>query len=390
MTSRAYGGDGTGDPGATRISASNSSTTLLAAGATFTGTAEDVTAFNSVMIAVKTDQDGTYTVQFSNDGTNWDSTLTRYFRLGQIDPPHRFTVTRQYCRVTFTNTSASPQTYLRLQTTFGTKSDLNAPIDTILAKDFDSISVRPTSFETEVALGRRQGSVQWTKFGYNTDVDTASAEIIAEFGGTFNPMTTARTLSFVSTSSSDTLAGTGARQLVVYGVDQNRDAQTVVVDMNGTTPVVTTSQWLGVNRVAIYTSGSASSNVGKITATATTDLTIQATMPTGEGTSQQALYFTPRNTQALVRQLFLAAERLSGSSPKVIFRGWVYSAVTNARYLILRDVMDTAAENHLKYNFDLPLIIGERSALWFTAETTANDTQVAAKFSLLQFDDVDA
>ena len=209
MTSRAYGGDGTGDPGATRISASNSSTTLLAAGATFTGTAEDVTAFNSVMIAVKTDQDGTYTVQFSNDGTNWDSTLTRYFRLGQIDPPHRFTVTRQYCRVTFTNTSASPQTYLRLQTTFGTKSDLNAPIDSTLSKDFDSISVRPTSFETEVALGRRQGSVQWTKFGYNTDVDTASAEIIAEFGGTFNPMTTARTLSFVSTSSSDTLAGTG-------------------------------------------------------------------------------------------------------------------------------------------------------------------------------------
>ena len=52
--------------------------------------------------------------------------------------------------------------------------------------------------------------------------------------------------------------------------------------------------------------------------------------------------------------------------------------------------MDTAAENHLQYNFDLPLIIGERSALWFTAETTANDTQVAAKFSLLQFDDVDA
>ena len=155
------------------ISTINSTDTLLNAGATFTGTGEDVSRFSSVIVAVKTDQDGTYTVEFSNDNTNWDSVLTRYYRTGQIEAPHRFTITRKYCRVTFENTSASNQTYLRLQTVYGEKNDLNAPTDSNLAQDFDAIVVRPTKYEYETALGRRQGSTTWNMFGYNTDVDIA-------------------------------------------------------------------------------------------------------------------------------------------------------------------------------------------------------------------------
>lgn len=143
-------------PNKNRISAVNSSATLLNAGATFTGTGEDVTQYDSVVVAVKTDQDGTLTVQFSNDNTNWDSVLTKYYRTTQVEPPHRFTITRRYCRVTFQNTSASNQTYLRLQTTFGNKTELNAPLDSVISQDYDSISVRPSDYHYEVALGRRQ------------------------------------------------------------------------------------------------------------------------------------------------------------------------------------------------------------------------------------------
>lgn len=59
----------------TETSSGNSTTTSLANGATFTGTAEQTT-HPDVMVSVKTDQNATYYLEFSNDGTNWDTSLT--------------------------------------------------------------------------------------------------------------------------------------------------------------------------------------------------------------------------------------------------------------------------------------------------------------------------
>ena len=57
------------------ISTINSSTTLLTAGSTFTGVGE-LNGLSDVMINIKTDQNGTFYIEFSVDGTNWDSSLT--------------------------------------------------------------------------------------------------------------------------------------------------------------------------------------------------------------------------------------------------------------------------------------------------------------------------
>jgi hypothetical protein len=376
--------------GANVISTVNSTATLLTAASVFTGTAEDASLYDSVVIAVKTDQNGTFTAQFSNDGTNWDSTLTRYYRTNQIEAPHRFTITRKYVRVTFTNTSASDQTYLRLQTVFGSKSSLNAPADSTLAQDFDAIVVRPTDFNTEVALGRRQGSTLWNKFGYNADVDTGT-EVVASWGGTFTPMTTARTLSIVSTDATDDDGNTGANSLVVYGIDASRQAQTVVVTMNGTTPVVTTETWLGVNRIAIYISGTGKVNAGTITATATTDLTIQGQIPAGEGTTQQCIFFTQVNHQALIEWITVTTLKQSGgTAPVVTVKAWVYSAISNSKYEVARISIDTSISNFVEMSPPLPFPVGESSGFWLEATTDRDNTIVNARFSLVEARDVDA
>ena len=180
-----------------KVSQINSSTTALNDAEVFTGEWEDWSGYPSVSVAVKTDQDGTFAIQFSPDGTNQDSTLTRYYRTSQIEAPHRFTVTRKYGRVVFTNDSGSNQTLFRLQTILGGQTELNTPCDSTLAQDFDATVVRPTDYNTEVALGRRQGATLWNKFGYNPDVDVGT-EVVASWGGTFAPLTTATTISIVS------------------------------------------------------------------------------------------------------------------------------------------------------------------------------------------------
>jgi len=374
-----------------RILSGNSSTTAITAAGTFVGSWTDVTDYDSIVIAAKTDQDGYMEVQFSPDGTNEDSSLKRYYRTAQIEVPHRFTITRQYTRVKFVNTSASNQTYLRLQTTIGDKTDLNAPCDSTLAQDFDATVVRPTSYNTEVALGRRQGHVLWNKFGYNEDVDIGT-EVVASWGGTFTPITTASVLSIVSTDAADdgAPAGTGCNSVVIYGLDANRDEVTEVVTLNGTTPVVTTSTWLGVNRVAMFLCGTGKVNAGVITVTETAGGSTMAQMPIGGGVTQQCIFYVPRNHNFIMEWLYANSLRQSGADPKVTIKIWVYSTANNGNQEVFRGSMDTSVSTEIDINPQLPFPVTESSVVWMEATTDKNDTIISGRFSGILVRDADA
>ena len=366
------------------ISEGNSSTSTIANGANFTGTWEDVSQYDSLTIAISTDQSGYFEIQFSPDGSNVDSTLTRYYKNGRINAPQRFTITRAYFRIAFYNDSGSAQTYFRMQTIYGDHADLNIPVDSTMSQNYDAISVRPTDFTTEVALGRRQGMSTWSKFGYNDDIDTGTQEVIASFGGAFDQeIGSGETMDIVSTSANDTnSSGTGVRQVVIFGVDENWDEQTEVLALNGTSAVTTTGSWLGINRMTIFTSGSADSNVGTITATATTSSNTMAEMPAGQGTTQQCIFYVPDGHRFLATWVYLDAIKSSGGgSPEVTFYGYVYSDVVNSRFEIYRDTIDTSIGDHVNLAPAEPFLVGERSILWFEAGTSANNTSVRGRFS---------
>jgi hypothetical protein len=362
------------------ISTDNSSTTLLTNTSVFTGTWEDVGSYSDAIISIATDQNGTYSIQFSPDGTNLDSTLTRYFRTSQIEAPHRFTITRRYMRVVFTNDSGSDQTYFRLQTSIGTKTPLNAPCDSVLSQDFDALPTRPTDYNTEVALNRRQGHSLWNKFGYNNDIDTGT-EVVASWGGTFTPLTTATTLNIVSTSTNDTSGGTGVNSIVVYGIDANRNEVTESFTMNGTTAVVSTSTWLGINRVAMFLCGSGQVNAGEINVTATTGGSTMAQMPAGGGVTQQCVFHVPQGYDFVMEWLWANAVKPSGFNPLVTVKVWVYSAISNGKQEVYKRSLDTAVITNLNENPRLPFPVTEQTVVWMEATTDKNDTILEGRFS---------
>ena len=368
------------------ISTDNASSTLITDTNNYTGTWEQVGAYSDVVVAIKTDQNGYFEVQFSPDGTNVDSTLTRYYRTTQIEVPHRFTITRDYFRVIFYNNSGSDQTYFRLQASVGSKSELNAPADSTLAQDFDATVSRPTDFRYEVALGLRQGYTTWNKWGYNADIDSAAAETLWSVGGLFTQLTTARTLSVVSTSTDDdgSPVGTGAQTVVITGVDANWDEQVVIVTMDGTTPVVTTETWLGVNRISVYASGSTNNNVGVITATATTDLTVQAEIPAGAGSTQNGFFFVPAGHTALIDWMYLVmTKNAGGTQPILTTKMWVTSDVSGSKYEVFRDYINGDTENHTELRPSQPFVVGEKSLCEFQGTTDQNNTEVSMRFSLI-------
>ena len=373
------------------ISSANSSETIVPDGEAFTGEWEDVSNHSSVVVAVKTDQNGYFSVQFSPDGVNQDSTLTRYYRTNQIEVPHRFTITRKYCRVVFTNDSGSAQTYMRLQVMFGSFPELNAPTDSTLAQDFDATVVRPTDYHTEVALNRRQGHQLWNKFGYNGDVDIGT-EVVASWGGSFTPLTTATTLTIVSTSTADDgdPAGTGCNSIYIYGIDANRDEQFELVTLNGTTNVVTTTTWLGINRVAMFLCGSGQVNAGTINITATTGGSQMAQMPAGEGVTQQCIFHVPRAHQFMTNWMRINSLKQSGANPIITVKFWVYSALSNGKQEVYRMSLDTSVTNDVSEAPQSPFPITEQTVCWLEATTDKADTIVNARFSGELIRDADA
>lgn len=245
------------------------------------------------------------------------------------------------------------------------------------------MSYSPSSnYSEEVALGNVAGAETWNKFGYNLDVDSASAEIVASFGGTFSRMTSADTLDIVSTSTNDDSGGTGVNSVVVYGIDENRDAQIEVVTMDGTTTVTTTGQWLGVNRIAVFLFGSLETNDGTITATATTAASTQAEMPAGTGVTQQLIFHVPQNYTFLADFIRFNVNKLSGGgSPRVTLKGLVYSAVNQGIQEVWQETIDTSQDHFIDLHPDEPFPITEKTILYFTAETDTNNTVVYGRFA---------
>jgi len=362
------------------ISKSSTDTALTS----FTGDWENVSEFASVTIAVLTDVDGTLYVDFSPDAINRDSSLT-YNVSGSVNEVHRLTVTRKYFRIRYVN-STSSQSYLRIQCIAGFQSNLSAPLNLSVQSDADATIVRPTDNRYEIALSRRQGYTTWNKFGKNNDVDVGT-ETIWSVGGVFTRIDTASTFTIVSSSVQDTLTtGTGAWNVVIYYIDSTRTAAVGVVPLTGTTPTVTSFTGLGINRVALYNTGSGDINAGTITITATTGGTVQAEIPAGEGTTQQCLFFSQAGHTALLDWMLINVTRLSGggAQPTVIIRGWVYSYVSTAKYLVFQHTIDSAVENTVELNPSQPFVVGEKSIFWLEATTDTNNTTVSGRFSLVE------
>lgn len=154
-------------------------------------------------------------------------------------------------------------------------------------------------FWLEVAKGNVAGHFPVNKYGGNTEIATGTTADIwsrGAVGGTliWVAPTAARTHTIASTDANDTTGGTGARTVQVYGLtDWNTHETSEIVTMDTATPP-TTGAFVIIHRMRVLTTGSGSlRNIGLITATATTDGTVTAEIPIGEGQTLMAIYGVP-------------------------------------------------------------------------------------------------
>jgi hypothetical protein len=289
-------------PARAYISTGNSSTTNLSVGNgyTFTGTAEQ-TNHPDLMLVLFANQVTTIQIQFSTDGTNWDSTITKY---GSASI-NEFTTSvkgNRYVRVVVTTASLTTTTF-RLQTQFGQFRQGNLSLNVPAQLDSDALMTRTSDFNLEVARSLRGSTIGVNKYGKApSGVQTTSTDIWSRADATPTQQiwiapTTARIHAIVSSSANDVAGSTGATSVTVFGLTSWTTAETSeTVVLNGTTPVNTVNSYVIIHRMRATASATTTAvgiNAGTISATAATDATITAVIAIGQGQTQMAIYGVP-------------------------------------------------------------------------------------------------
>lgn len=123
----------------------------------------------------------------------------------------------------------------------------------------------PLDFYTEVAKGNVAGHSIKSFRGLNNDVDTANPENLWTPGGLMVYATAGEQWEIVSDSAADTLAGTGAQVVQITYLDDNYTEQTEIINLNGTTTVLTVAtNMLRAIRLAVVSVGSSGYNEGTL------------------------------------------------------------------------------------------------------------------------------
>jgi hypothetical protein len=241
------------------------------------------------------------------------------------------------------------------------------------------------NFQANIALGLIPGLRGINKFGANASFAQGVQETIWTGGATWVPPTQARIHQVKSTVATDTAAGTGARTVTLYGIDDWSETEaTETVTLNGTTNVPTTRAWYSIHRMVVTTHGTASANAGVITATADTDATITARIEIGEGQSQMAVYCFGARDKVLVHDYFASMGRSATAAADV--KMYLVDDPRNApavKILKHQIGLDTGGSTHAGHKFDPPLVIQGPGCLVLEAIASANGASISGGFDLV-------
>jgi hypothetical protein len=237
-------------------------------------------------------------------------------------------------------------------------------------------------FELQVARGQIQGHRNVTVFGFNPDVDTTQVSVwplpsLITFPASAIQMTVS------STSANDTSAGTGARTVVVQGLDANYNEVTETVTLNGQTAVTMTASLLRVNYAYVATAGSGNSAAGDIyigtgTVTAGVPATTYDIIKFDYNNTTTGSYTIPAGYTGYVSQGLFSSGQSGGSNQvqgRLLTRG-----TNNIRMTAALTTLNNGVAN---YVFEYPLAVPEKTTIEATAIGSSSNNACSSMFILV-------
>jgi hypothetical protein len=203
-------------------STDNATAAALGVGGTYTGSWEAAPR-SMVLVQSFADTSGTLFFDFSINGVNADSTfpVSGFATVANIPTVQPSAVNGRYFRVRYVNGSVA-QTEFRLGAFWGDASNFYAPLNQPYSLSSAAIITRSPWTWLDVSRGLASGLDSIKKFGRNSSVGTSFESIC--LGGIYQTPQTATTLRVkAGGNANDTAAGSGARSIILDGLDENFD-----------------------------------------------------------------------------------------------------------------------------------------------------------------------
>ena len=223
------------------------------------------------------------------------------------------------------------------------------------------------------------------KYGANATVGT-SAEHVWAYSGTYTWPAAATTMDITSSSAADTSAGTGARTVVIEGLDADYAEISETITMNGQTAVVSTNTYLRVHRAYVATAGTGLTNAGLIyvadsvvthTSGVPSDLTeIATTIEVGNGQTLQAFYTVPAGYTAYLTRFSASTGEIVNSVTVSLRKRLEGGAFRVAERLVVLG-------NSFSSIHDVPLVFPEKTDIDVIGVASASTVNTAASFDLI-------
>jgi hypothetical protein len=237
-------------------------------------------------------------------------------------------------------------------------------------------------FELQVSRNQIMGHNSVSIFGFNKDVDTA--EVTVWPLPSVRPLPAAAlNMSVSSTSTSDTSAGTGARTVLIQGLDANYNQISETVTLNGQTAVLTTQAFIRVNYAVVTTAGTSNSALGDIyigsgTVTAGVPAVVYQIIKFNYNASLTGSYTVPAGYTAYVSQGLFSAGQPGGSAQ---VEGKLYViGQNNIRTAIAITTVNNGAAD---YTFEYPVAVPEKSTIEACAVGSSNNNEATSLFVLV-------
>lgn len=237
----------------------------------------------------------------------------------------------------------------------------------------------PKRFEVEVAKGDKPGDSSVNKFGTNLDTGT-SFEIVWNHGGDYVYPSTAAVISISSSSADDASAGTGAREMVVSGLDENYAPIEETMNPNGTSSVTSTAKFLRVFRAKISQAGTKGKNVGDITVLQNGNTV--GLVNAGVNQTLMALYTIPAGKTGYLKSYYYSIPKSKEVETRLLVRP--LNQVFQTKHLLY------VQEQYLNHEFGFPILLEEKSDIQLVAKSlSGTNHSVAAGFDILLVDNND-
>lgn len=158
-----------------------------------------------------------------------------------------------------------------------------------------------SNFYYDLAAGKLPSYSIVNAFGANHGLSTTDEDLWRP-GGTKSYLTTAATLEVISDDVNDTAAGTGAREITIYGLDSAfNEIEETVATAGTSASTATTQTFMRVQRIAVTQAGAYGGvNAGNITVRVSSGGVTQSYIVLGAGISQGSHYTIPRGHKGYI------------------------------------------------------------------------------------------